>query len=60
MLNKKALVVGINEYLGSPLSGCVNDALKIAALLERNGDSSVNFSVNMLTDTDAGWHICLY
>jgi len=54
MLNKKALVVGINEYPDSPLSGCVSDALKVATLLERNGDNSVNFSVNMLTDTQVG------
>ena len=33
---KKAIVVGIDEYHGSLLLGCVNDAKEVAALLERN------------------------
>lgn len=43
---KKALVVGIDEYPGNPLSGCVTDASKISWLLETNGDGSPNFDVN--------------
>ena len=46
---KKALVIGINDYSGSPLNGCVNDATSVAQLLERNGDGSPNFSVKLLT-----------
>jgi Caspase domain len=46
---RKALVVGINDYLGAPLSGCVNDATSIAGLLEVHGDGSPNFSVILMT-----------
>lgn len=46
---KKALVVGIDDYRSAPLSGCVNDANSVAALLERNGDGAPNFSVRLIT-----------
>lgn len=46
---RKALVIGINDYPGSPLSGCVNDAQTIAGLLEVHGDGSPNFSVRLIT-----------
>lgn len=46
---RKALVVGINDYPDSPLSGCVNDATSIAGLLEVHGDGSPNFSVLLMT-----------
>lgn len=46
---KKALVVGINDYPSSPLSGCVNDANSLAAILESNGDGSPNFGIRLLT-----------
>lgn len=46
---KKALIIGIDDYLTQPLSGCVNDALSIATMIERNGDGSPNFSVKTLT-----------
>ncbi len=46
---RKALVVGINEYRGAPLKGCVNDANAIANVLETHGDGSPNFSVKLLT-----------
>lgn len=46
---KKALIIGIDDYLTQPLSGCVNDALSIATVIERNGDGSPNFSVKTLT-----------
>jgi uncharacterized caspase-like protein len=43
---KKALVVGINDYPGnSRLSGCVDDATKVAELLNTNADGSPNFDV---------------
>jgi hypothetical protein len=45
---RKALVVGIDDYSGAPLFGCVNDARSIADLLETNGDGSPNFSVKKL------------
>ena len=41
---RKALVVGINAYeYASNLKGCVNDAERIHALLDRNEDHSKNF-----------------
>lgn len=47
---KKALVVGIDDYPNSPLSGCVNDASALASLLEVNGDGSPNFGVKLETN----------
>lgn len=46
---RKALIIGINDYPTSPLSGCVNDATSIATLLETHGDGSPNFSVRLIT-----------
>ncbi len=46
---RKALIVGINNYPISPLSGCVNDALAIKRVLERHADNSKNFDVKLLT-----------
>lgn len=49
---RKALVVGINYYDSlSSLYGCVDDAHSIKAVLERNGDGTVNFDVELLTGT---------
>lgn len=45
----KALVVGINDYKISPLSGCINDANAVRDLLSVNGDGSPNFSVKLET-----------
>lgn len=47
-MSKKALIVGIDEYPGCPLSGCVNDANSVASLLERNADGTKNFDVNCI------------
>lgn len=47
---KKALVVGINNYPGSPLKGCINDASAFGKILESNGDGSPNFDVVLKTD----------
>lgn len=48
---KKALLVGLNNYPGSPLTGCVNDAIEMGALIESNGDGSPNFDVLRILDT---------
>ncbi len=32
---RKALVVGINNYHGSPLSGCINDAESVEQILQQ-------------------------
>lgn len=50
---KKALIVGIDDYPAHPLRGCVNDAISIASILERNGDGSPNFSIKLLASNDA-------
>jgi hypothetical protein len=34
------LVIGIDDYLGSPLHCCMNDAEEIARLLKTNSDGS--------------------
>jgi len=49
---RKALVVGINYYKhANPLFGCVDDAHAVKPLLERHGDGSINFGVELLTGT---------
>lgn len=47
---RKALIVGINAYPGSPLRGCINDASGLASIIETNGDGSPNFDVRLETD----------
>ncbi len=50
---KKALVIGIDHYPSAPLGGCVADAVSVGSVLGRNGDGSLNFSVQQLTsDTE--------
>jgi len=43
---RRALIIGIDNYPKYPLFGCANDAEAVAQLLERNGDGTVNFSVD--------------
>ena len=51
-MSKKACLVGINKYEGSPLNGCVNDVILVAkALTEKYGFSSS--SLKVLTDKEA-------
>lgn len=47
---RKALVVGINNYPGAELYGCINDAVAFGNTLETNGDGSPNFDVRLLKD----------
>jgi hypothetical protein len=47
-----ALIVGINYYdHGGALFGCVDDAHAVKAVLERDGDGTVNFDCKLLTGT---------
>lgn len=46
---RKALIVGIDDYATAPLSGCVNDANRMATILQSHGDGSPNFSVRCVT-----------
>ena len=50
---RKALIVGIDHYTHiKPLSGCVNDAHAVKAILERHADGTVNFvTPRVLTGT---------
>lgn len=49
---RKALIVGINYYEhGNPLFGCVDDAHAVKAVLERHGDGSINFDLQLFTGT---------
>lgn len=42
---RKALIVGIDRYKHiGPLSGCVNDANAVKAVLERHADGTINFA----------------
>lgn len=50
---KKALVVGINNYPESPLTGCLNDAEAIFNILQKNEDGSPNFSVKKELDVSS-------
>jgi hypothetical protein len=47
---KKALVVGINNYLSAPLHGCVRDATDFSSLIRTNGDDTANFDVLLSID----------
>lgn len=50
---KRALIVGIDDYLNaSKLKGCVNDAVAIDTILQRNGDGSPNFATRLLTSNE--------
>lgn len=51
---RKALIVGIDyfEHVGR-LHGCVNDAYSVRGVLERHGDGSLNFGVNLVASADA-------
>lgn len=52
---RKALIVGINFYKSGSiknLSGCVNDATRVARVLKRNADDSVNFECNLCLASD--------
>ncbi len=51
---KKALFIGINEYAElDALSGCENDAAKMAEALSRHADGRPNFEARTLTHCSA-------
>jgi len=47
---RKALVIGIDDYKGCQLKGCVNDAKAIKQVLGTNADGSPNFDVQLYVD----------
>jgi hypothetical protein len=51
---RRALCVGIDEYEFGPLNGCVNDAQRMRAVLEKQHDGSPNFDCKTLTAPQGG------
>ena len=49
---KRALIIGINDYDGSPLKGCINDANNIFNLIQRNEDGTPNFDCKKLISSE--------
>lgn len=50
---RKGLFIGINHYdYVSPLSGCNNDAMAMASVLERHANGRPNFSSKVLTSAE--------
>lgn len=49
---KRALVVGVDDYPGAQLYGCVADAREMERLLERNEDNSRNYDVRRVTSDE--------
>lgn len=55
---RKALCVGIDSYEKvEDLHGCVNDANSVKAVLERNGDGTLNFEVKLMCATSENSYI---
>ncbi len=50
---RRALIVGIDDYPNSPLSGCGNDARRLTSVLERHADGARNFDCVTLTSPTA-------
>ncbi len=50
---RRALLIGIDDYPGSPLRGCINDAKAMEQLLRCNHDDSPNFSPRLMTSDGA-------
>jgi len=48
---RKALLVGIDDYPDSPLSGCVNDATRLGKLMAKHHDGSPNFGCRWLVSS---------
>jgi hypothetical protein len=46
---RRALIVGIDDYPGCPLQGCVSDATRLAAVLARHHDGRLNFQCDVIT-----------
>ncbi len=46
---RRALIIGIDDYPGCPLNGCVNDARNLEKVLSRHHDGRINFQCEGLT-----------
>lgn len=49
---RKALIVGIDHYEPSPLSGCISDAKKVFELTSKNENGSPNFDCRMMISSE--------
>jgi Caspase domain len=49
---RRALIVGIDDYEFSPLSGCINDAYKMVEILSRNQNGSPNFDCKEIVSSE--------
>lgn len=49
---RRALIVGIDDYQFSPLSGCINDAYKMSEILTRNQNGSPNFDCKEIVSSE--------
>lgn len=45
---RRALIIGIDDYPDLPLHGCVNDALRLEAVLSRHDNGQLNFGCEVL------------
>jgi len=46
---RRALIVGIDDYVGCPLYGCVQDAERMETVLSRHDNGTTNFDCRKLT-----------
>jgi hypothetical protein len=51
-MSRLGLIVGIDHYNNSQLTGCVNDALQLNEVLSKNYDSSPNFACKLLISSN--------
>jgi uncharacterized caspase-like protein len=52
-MDRAALLVGIDEYAGAPLRGCVADATALTELLARDADGTPNFACTTMASAKA-------
>ena len=53
MENRKALVVGIDNYESAPLAGCCNDSAAVSGLLAKHDNGSPNFAVQQINNIES-------
>lgn len=49
---RRALLVGINDYPKNPLSGCINDALRMREVFRTHENGDPNFTCNKLISSE--------
>lgn len=49
---RRALIVGIDDYDGSPLKGCINDANRVFELASLNDDGTPNFDCKKMISSE--------